>query len=147
MKLEEIQDLWTEDCNWQDDLLDEELLRIPQLHTKYYKIFSQERLLLNKLKNDLVVLKGEKWEYYLGDMPQEDLQERGWEPFLKRPMKADVPRYIEADKDIIGLNLKLAYQQEKVDFLDSIIKSLTARGYNIKGAIDWRKFTNMNGAF
>jgi hypothetical protein len=147
MKLEEIQDLWSEDCNWKEDLLDEELLRIPQLHTKYYKIFSKERLLLVKLKSDLKVLTGEKWEYYLGDMPQEDLQERGWEPFLKRPLKADIPRYIDSDRDIINSNIKIAYQQEKVDFLDSIIKSLTARGYNIKGAIEWRKFTNMNGAF
>ena len=142
-----MQDLWTEDCNWKDDLLDEELLKIPQLHTKYYKIFSRERLLLVKLKNDLKILTSDKWEYYLGDMAREDLEERGWEPFLKKVLKADIPRYIEADRDIIDLNIKISYQQEKVDFLDSCIKSLTARGYNIKGAIEWRKFTNMNGAF
>jgi hypothetical protein len=147
MKLEDIQDLWSEDCTWQDDLLDQELLKIPQLHTKYYKIFSQERLLLKKLEADKAKLTGDKWEYYLGDMAQEDLNERGWEPFLKKVLKADVPRYLEGDKDLITLNIKIAYQKEKVDFLDSIIKSLTARGYNIKGAIEWRKFTNMNGAF
>ena len=31
-------------------------------------------------------------------------------------------------------------QQEKVDFLDSAIKSLTNRGFNLKAAIDWEKF-------
>lgn len=147
MKLDEIQELWTEDCNWKDDLLDEELLKIPQLHTKYYKIFSQERLLLKKLEADKARLTGEKWDYYLGEMAQEDLEEKGWEPFLKKVLKADVSRYLEADNDLINLNIKLAYQKEKVDFLDSIIKSLSARGFNIKGAIEWRKFTNMNGAF
>jgi hypothetical protein len=31
-------------------------------------------------------------------------------------------------------------QKEKVDFVESIIKSLTTRGYQIKSAIDWEKF-------
>jgi len=86
-----------------------------------------------------------KWEYYAGELAEEDLNEQGWEPFPKRVLKADVPRYIEADKDIIHTTLKIAQQQEKVDFCADIIKSLRDRGFLIKNAIEWRKFTN--GAF
>jgi hypothetical protein len=142
MKLEDIQNTWSEDCNIVDDMLDEEALKIPRLHQKYYKIYSTEKLLLAKLKADAKTLQALKWEYYAGEMAEEDLDEQGWEPFPKRVLKADMPRYLESDKDIINQNLKIAHQQEKVDFCDGIIKSLRDRGFLIKNAIDWRKFTN-----
>jgi hypothetical protein len=52
-----------------------------------------------------------------------------------------MPMYMEGDQDIIDLSLKIGLQQEKVDLLESIIKSLTNRGFNIKASIDWYKFT------
>lgn len=145
MKLDDIQTLWGEDVNIVDDMLDEEALKIPRLHQKYYKIYSTEKLLLSKLKADLKTLSALKWEYYAGELAEEDLEENGWEPFPKRVLKADIPRYVDADKQIIEYTLKIAHQQEKVDFCSDIIKSLRDRGFLIKNAIEWRKFTN--GAF
>jgi len=142
MKLEDIHTLWNEDCNIVDDMLDEEALKIPRLHQKYYKIYSTERMLLAKLKTDLIQLRQLKYDYYSGELAQEDLNEQGWEPFPKRVLKAELPRYIESDKDVINSTLKIAHQQEKVDMCDSIIKSLRDRGFLIKNAIDWRRFTN-----
>jgi hypothetical protein len=142
MKLEDIHSLWNEDCNIVDDMLDEEALKIPRLHQKYYKIYSTERMLLAKLKTDLIQLRQLKHDYYSGELAQEDLNEQGWEPFPKRVLKAELPRYIESDKDVINSTLKIAHQQEKVDMCDSIIKSLRDRGFLIKNAIDWRRFTN-----
>jgi hypothetical protein len=36
--------------------------------------------------------------------------------------------------------LKIAVQQEKVDVLESIIKSIKDRGFQIKNAIEWERF-------
>jgi hypothetical protein len=47
---------------------------------------------------------------------------------------------MEADKDMITLSLKIGIQNEKIDLLESIIKTILSRGYNIKAAIDWEKF-------
>jgi methylaspartate ammonia-lyase len=47
---------------------------------------------------------------------------------------------MEADNDIIDMSLKIGYQQEKIDLLESIIKTLTNRGYSIKTAVDWARF-------
>jgi len=38
------------------------------------------------------------------------------------------------------MNLKIAYQQEKIDALESIIKMLHNRGFHIKSAIDFERF-------
>jgi hypothetical protein len=47
---------------------------------------------------------------------------------------------MDGDKDIIELSLKIGMQQEKVDFLADIIKTLHSRGYAIKNAIDFYRF-------
>ena len=123
-------------------MLDEEALKIPRLHQKYYKIYTTERLLLKKLQADLKIYQQLKFEYYSGEMAQEDLADQGWEPFYKKVLKADLQRYVDTDKEVITRTLKIAHQQEKVDFVSDIIKSLRDRGFLIKSAIDWRKFTN-----
>ena len=56
-------------------------------------------------------------------------------------LKAELPMYLDGDQDMIDLSLKIGLQQEKVDLLESIIKSLINRGFQIKAAIDWHKFT------
>ena len=55
-------------------------------------------------------------------------------------MQADIPMYMEADPELITLSLKIGYQQEKIDLLESIIKTLSNRGYSIKTAVDWARF-------
>lgn len=140
MTLEDIQKLWEKDADIDRTELGEESLKISQLHSKYYKIFSTERLTLKKLTYDLIALKQKKREYFLGLMDPEELHELGWEPQPLQILKADVGDYISADPDIIQLELKKSYQQEKVDFVENIIKSLVNRGFNIRAAIDWEKF-------
>lgn len=140
MKLEEIQSLWEKDSVIDRSELGEESLKIPQLHSKYYKIYSEERMSLRKLEYQYNHLKKLKSSYYNGSMSEEELNEHGWEPNPLKILKSDIPMYIESDSDVITLQTKIDMQQEKVEFVESIIKSFTTRGYQIKSAIDWEKF-------
>jgi hypothetical protein len=141
MKLEDIQTQWELDCKIDRTELGEESLRIPQLHSKYFKIYSSERLTLKKLESDYKILYKQKHEYFNGNISEEELNENGWEPFQLKLLKSDIPLYMEADSDLIKIKQRIELQQEKLDFLDSVIKSLTNRGFQIKNAIDWMKFT------
>ena len=49
--------------------------------------------------------------------------------------------YIDADTDVSDLKRKIHIQEEKLEFLESIIKSLGNRGFQLKTAVDWIKFT------
>lgn len=140
MKLDEILDLWSNDCNIDRIELGEEALKIPKLHSKYLRYYSEERLTLRKLEENKRELLKIKHDYYRGILPEEDLKSNGWEPFQYNVLKSDIPMYIDADQDIIKMNLKIAMQNEKVDTLESIIKSISNRGYLIKSAIDYEKF-------
>ena len=142
MKLEEIQTIWEQDCTIDKTELGNESTKIPQLHSKYYKIYSQERLRLKGMLSEQRQLYKIKHEYYTGTLSEEELKENEWEPCSLRILKNDLSIYMGADKDLTQIQLKLDIQQEKVDFIESLIKSLTNRGFQIKAAIDWVKFTN-----
>lgn len=140
MTLDELLENWKADAEIDRTGLGNEAIKIPQLHSKYFKFYSTERLALRKLEEDAKVLKKQKYEWFNGSMDYEDLNDLGWSPNPLKLLRADIPQYIDADKDIVSLNLKIAYQKEKVDFLDSAIRSLNTRGYNLRAAIDWEKF-------
>jgi hypothetical protein len=140
MKLEEIQLLWEKDSSIDRTELGEESLRIPQLHSKYFKIFSAERMTLRKLEHDLKTLYREKFEYFNGTLDEETLRSNGWDPNPLKILRSDIPMYLDSDKEYSTLQLRIEMQKEKVDFVESIIKSLTTRGYQIKSAIEWEKF-------
>jgi|TARA_R110000868_G_scaffold9000_10_gene45642 hypothetical protein len=140
MKLEEIQQLWASDSQIDRTELGNEAVKIPQLHSKYYKMYSTERLTFRKMEAESRQLYKDMWDYYQGNMDYEQLQEYGWHQQPLKILKADLNTYIDADQNWINSNLKLAYQREKVEFLEACIKSLNNRGFNINAAISWEKF-------
>lgn len=140
MTLEEIQAQWSKDAPVDRTDLASEASRIPQMHSKYFKIFSVERLLLRKLEQESKQLWKDLWEYYQGNFDYEELKDRGWDQINQRILKSDLNIYIDSNQYWIDNNLKVAYQKEKVDFLEAIIKSLNNRGFNINAAIQWEKF-------
>jgi hypothetical protein len=142
MDLNEIHEHWDRDSKIDQTELGQASLLIPQLHSKYMKFFSQERLLLKKLEMDHKELHRLKWEYYTGSLDHETMQEKGWSPNPLKIIRSDVGMYLDSDSDIIKSNLKMAYVKEKIDLLESIIKTLNGRGFLIKNFIDWHKFTN-----
>jgi hypothetical protein len=102
-----------------------------------------ERLLLKKYETELKQLKLAKYEFYTMG-PNEDTPESWKLPPRGMILKSDIPMYMEADQELIDMSLKIGLQQEKVELLESIVKSLNNRGFQIKSAIDWIKFTMGN---
>ncbi len=140
MNIEDIMELWAVDSVLDMTELDEESGKITKLHEKYYKIFIYERLTLRKLEADMKVLKLEKFEF-LTQGHTDETRKKGWEmPAKGLILKGDLPMYMEGDKDIIQLSLKIGLAQEKVEYLESIIRSVANRSFNIKNAIAWRQF-------
>ena len=141
MKFEEIQKEWTHDCPIDETELSQESVKIPQLHNKYLIFFHDERLRLRTMRFDHSKLLKVKREYFSGRMDATELEAYDWEPFQYKLLKADVQEYIDADDDIIEGKKKISLQEEKVDYLEAIVKGLSNRGYLIKNAIDWKRFT------
>ena len=142
MKIEDIVSEWDKDCKMDETELGEESTKIPVIHNKYLKIFIGENAQLRRMFAQRNKRKRVLTEYYLGELDRDELEELGRDQFYKKILKNEVEMYIESDDDYIDLNLKLALQQEKVNYLEAILKSINNRGFQIKNAIDWLRFTN-----
>ena len=141
MTLDQIMDAWREDSTLDSTELGLESLKIPELHSKYLKIYFDERRKLKALEFQSKELSLKKYEYYNGKMSQEELDELNWEPFMKRLMKNEVDMYLDSDKEIIQSNVRQTNQKEKIFFLEEVIKNINQRNFQIKNAIEWKKFT------
>lgn len=139
-RLEEIEEMWGKDHHIDTSNLTKESAEIPYLHAKYLKLYTREGLRLESMKSDHKQLTLLKTEYYKGQLDDETLEENGWEPQRLKIMKADIPSYLEADKDVINSGLKIAFQKGVVDYLDSIMRQINSRNFYIKNIIDWERF-------
>lgn len=144
MKLEDICNLWEKDSKIDIAGLDYCSVVIPQLHAKYYKLLINERLLFKKKQLDHKKLVRLKFEYYTGKLSQEELQQLGWKQCNLKIIKSDLPTYIDADDDVVASLLSISAQQEKMEYLLDILKMLHSRGYQIKNAIEFMKYTGGN---
>lgn len=142
-KLEQIEEMWEKDSVIDRTELADESLKIPTLHSKYYKIFLREKVQLKAEEQSYKQFYKLKHEYYTGKLSNEELKSFGWQqfPFV---LKGDLQVYIDSDKDICDKLLKLQLQKEKVEFLENIIKTLNNRGFLIKNAVDFIRFTSGN---
>ena len=141
MKIENIQEEWNKDSGFTGNV-SHDILKIPELHNKYYKILTNERLILKKYEADMKILRKEKQEFYIDGNTEETLKKK-WElPAKGRIIKTEVAPYLDSDSDIIELSLKIGMQIEKVDFVENIIKHINNRGYLLRTFLDSEKFRN-----
>ncbi len=141
MTIDEILEKWQVDVKIDKTELGDEALNIPKLHHKYYQIYVKEKLILRKQESEMKQLKLDKYEFFTQG-PNEETKNKGWKlPPKGMILKSDMPMYMDADEDIINLSLKIGYQQEKIELLESIIKTIVNRSFHIGNAIDWQKFT------
>jgi len=143
MTLEELYEMWEKDSKYDDLNLDADSLNISSLHAKYSRLLSETRSQLRAIMIKKKAHYSTLRDYYLGNLnnPQ-DLERIGREPFLNKVLKNEVQGYIDSDRDLIKMDERIALLEEKVEVIIEIMKCIHKRGYDIKSAIEWRKFTN-----
>ena len=137
MNLEELKLQVSQDLRVDDEHLDTESLKNQEIKATYLDHKSKFELLLFKAKGDYKRLYREKWEYYGG---KADAKIYATKPFDLKVLKTDLGVYISADEEIIDAENKIGYLETVVDYIKGVIKSIDNRGWDIKNAIEWKKF-------
>ena len=137
MNLDELKLQVQNDLRINDEHLDTESLKNQEIKAKYLDHKSRYELLLFKAKGDYKRLYREKWEYYGG---KADAKIYATKPFDLKVLKTDLSVYITADEEIIDAENKIGYLETVVDYIKGVIKSVDNRGWDIKNAIEWKKF-------
>lgn len=141
MLLEDIEKEWAIDSVISNLKLDNESLKIPKLHSKYYSYLINEKLVHVKIKKKLEEREYVLEQFYKKTLTVEELNAHKL-PLIqdKKILTGEIPRVIANQPDIIELKTKLSVQSIKIDFLDSIMKTIHNRNWVIRDAIEWRKF-------
>jgi len=135
--LEMVKQSWAADCVFDEDKLDQESLKIPSLHAKYQDYYSKYNLILSESRIKLRTLVRDKWLYYTG---KADAKVYAEQPFDLKILKGDIDTFMEADEDIQKQQLKIAYFETLINYIEGVLKQINNRTYHIKNALEHRRF-------
>jgi hypothetical protein len=143
VNIDDLMEEWSTDSKVDETEPSRELSKISSLHAKYLRIMTHHNIVCKKLTYDYNKLKNVKWQYFNGDLNNpEDLATYGFEPWVKKTLRQDIPILIDGDTDLNNILIKKTIHQEIVDFCSSVLKELNNRTYQMNGIIKWETFTS-----
>lgn len=142
MRLNELQEMWKADAKIEAIDLGNESLNVPNLHAKYLNYLSSFRLQLRRAESEYLRLRRNKYRFYKGEMTKDELDDLNWTQYLgPKLLKTELNEFIETDEDVIVQMDKIEYLKTMVWHLESILKSINSRSFDIKNAITYMQFT------
>ena len=136
--VEGIQNMWEKDSRMNQDELDNESLKIPQLHCKYYDLYNTILLMRKREEQTHCNVLLDRRKYYTGKATASVYEA---EPFpYKVRDKDDLKLYLEADEKLRKTKLKIEYYDTMLKYIEEILRQISNRTYQIKNAIEWRRF-------
>ena len=136
--LEAIQEMWEKDSKIDRDNLHEESLNIPSLHAKYFALYNNIFLLRKRAEQQRKNIRHERYEYFSGKSDTEVYAEN---PFPKKIRDKDtMTKYLDADEKLSNASLKIDYYDTMLTYIESILKVIQNRTFQIKNAIEFMRF-------
>ena len=141
MNISELNDMWETDCLINDDHLDRESVKTPNLHAKYLRILMEFKLKLSSLELEYKTLRQKKFRYYRGEMGRDELAEYGWNQWQgTKPLKNEMDEFLEGDADLNKISVKCEYIKHMISAVESIMSQIKGRDWVIRNAITWKQF-------
>ena len=138
--LESLQEMWVKDAEIDRDNLHDESLNIPSLHAKYFELYNTVFLLRKKAEQQRKNIRHERYEYFSGKSAPRVYIEN---PFPKKIRDKDtMQKYLDADEKLSTVSLKIDYYDTMLVYLESILKVIQNRTFQIKNAIEFMRFNS-----
>jgi hypothetical protein len=138
INLDTIQKMWEKDSKIDIDNLHTESLNIPVLHAKYFDLYNTINLLKKKAEQQKKNIRHERYEYFTGKADPDAYIEN---PFPKKIRdKETLQGYLDSDERLSQVSLKVDYYDTMILYIDSILKMISNRTYQIKNSIDYMRF-------
>ena len=141
--LESLQEMWVKDAEIDRDNLHDESLNIPSLHAKYFELYNTVFLLRKKAEQQRKNIRHERYEYFSGKAAPDVYVQN---PFPKKIRDKDtMQKYLDADEKLSNVSLKIDYYDTMLVYLESILKVIQNRTFQIKNAIEFMRFNSGMG--
>lgn len=107
--------------------------------SKLQRLYWTEGTKLKGLQDTQKSIKLQRWKHYSGKMPSAHYAKN---PLQEAVQKTDLPMYIDADPLVQNMNKVVAESEVRIKAIETAIKVMASRGYDIKALIDYKKFTS-----
>lgn len=141
MNIEQLHDEWEKDCAINEDHLDRESVRTPQLHAKYLRHLISHKMKLAALEVEYKTLRQKKFRYYRGEIGREELHGYGWPQWQGvKPLKNEMDEFLQGDTDLNRISVKCEYIKNMIEAIEAILTQIKSRDWQIRNAIQWKQF-------
>ena len=135
--------MWEKDSKIDIDNLHTESLNISIIHAKYFDMYNNITLLKKKAEQQKKNIRHERYEYYTGKADPEIYVE---DPFPKKVRDKDaLQKYLDSDTKLSKISLKVEYYDVMLNYIESILKMVQNRTYQIKNSIEFMRFQSGMG--
>ena len=132
-------DMWKKDAEIDLTEPSREILKIPNLHSRYLSVLTKNKIKSKKLMFTYNKMKKLRWEYYTGKLSQEQLDQYKWEPF-RFTLKSDISTYIESDPHLVKILQEKMESDEICDVCTAILKELNNRTWQLREYMTQERF-------
>jgi len=126
----ELQKQVHKDLELTPDNVQEKLLKMPMLYTKYRKKYFDQRRLLKNINSDIKKTKKKRYHFYKFDY--DHTLDNNTERAL----------YVDGDDEMIQISMMYDEQLDIVNYLKDVITQIGNMSYNIRSYIDLQKLKN-----
>ena len=112
------------------DNVQEKILKMPILYTKYRKKYFDQRRLLKNINSDMKRTEKKRYHYYKFDYDH------------RLDNKAERDIYVSGDEEMVELSLMFDEQTDIVEYLKDVINQINKMSYSIRSYIDLEKLKN-----
>jgi hypothetical protein len=133
---------WEEDAKPNKTDPENDLLKLPNLHSKYASQLVIHSQALRKARARKAEMLRLKTDYYQGNLNnKKDIDTTGWEPFpYKLKSKSDLDTHLSADKDLAKIEEEIGVHEDAMNFCQLVCYQVHDRSISIKAYLDYAKY-------
>ena len=112
------------------DNVQEKILELPILYTKYRKLYFEQRRILKNISNEIKQTKKERYHYYK------------FSAGFRLDSATEIKLYVDGDDELCTLRLLYDKQDGIVSFLEQTVQDISRMSYLIRSYVDLEKLRN-----
>ena len=112
------------------DNVQQKILELPIIYTKYKKLYLEQRRLLKNINNDIKRTRAKRYHYYKFDGD------------FRLDNATEINIFVDGDDELCEINLILDNQDAIVEFLKETVSNITKMSYLIRSYVDLEKLRN-----
>jgi hypothetical protein len=144
--LEAIISEWEKDSKIDINNIQTETVNAPFLHSKYLRMLSLWKKRKYTYTQKMLEVRRKKTRYYRGEMSREELRENGWEQYQgNRLIRSELEDTLKSDGDVVAIQSKLDLIDSIIYVLESIIKMIGSRDFELSNYIKYAMFMKGEG--